>query len=394
MAGLTNADVPRLKLKWAFGFPGDLNANGHPTYAGGRVFVGSPGGKVYSLDAATGCIHWYLDTVVQVRTAITIAKIQTAAGPVNAAFFGDAKANAWAVDAATGKQLWKVQVDDYPVAGITGSPVFYDGRLYVPVRSGEEAAGALPTYECCRFRGSLVAFDAATGKQIWKTYTINQEAKPTRKNKSGTQLWGPSGSPIWSTPAIDTKRNVIYVTTGDNYSEPATNTSDAFMALDLKTGKILWTRQMTANDAYTSACRLPDRTNCPDVDGPDFDFGASPILVTLKNGKRALIAGQKSGIVHALDPDNKGELLWQVRVGKGARWAAFNGDPPLMERMYMWRIPISNASCCPMRRLPIRTHRKAAGCMRYGLRTANASGIRHRPDAVTGSAAAPRNRQL
>jgi polyvinyl alcohol dehydrogenase (cytochrome) len=316
MAGLTSAELPRLKLKWAFGFPGDLNANGHPTYAGGRVFVGSPGGKVYSLDAATGCIHWYLDTVVQVRTAISVAGIQTAAGPVNAAFFGDAKANAWAVDAATGKQIWKTKVDDFAVARITGSPVFYDGRLYVPVASGEEAAGAVPTYECCRFRGSLVALDAATGKPVWKTYTV-EEAKPTRKNKVGTQLWGPSGVPIWSTPAVDTKRNVIYVTTGDNYSEPATNKSDAFMALDLKTGKILWTRQMTANDAYTSACRLPDRTNCPDVDGPDFDFGASPILVTLKNGRRALIAGQKSGIVHALDPDNQGEVLWQVRVGKG-----------------------------------------------------------------------------
>ncbi len=316
-AGITAAQVPRLKLKWAFGFPGELNANAHPTYAGGRVFVGSPGGKVYALDAATGCIHWYLDAGSQVRSAITVAKIESASGSVNAAFFGDGKGNAWAVDAATGKQLWKTQVDDYPVARLTGSPVFYDGKLFVPVASGEEAAGAVPTYECCRFRGSLVALDASTGKQIWKTYTIDRPAKPTKKNKVGTQLWGPSGAPIWSTPAIDTKLGIVYVTTGDNYSEPDSKTSDAFMALDMKTGKILWLRQMTANDAYTSACRLPDRTNCPDVDGPDFDFGASPILVTLNSGKRALLAGQKSGMVHALDPDKKGEILWQVRVGKG-----------------------------------------------------------------------------
>jgi polyvinyl alcohol dehydrogenase (cytochrome) len=313
MAGITADQVPRLKLKWAFGFPGELNANAHPTYAGGRVFVGSPGGKVYSLSAATGCVHWYIDAGAGVRSAISIGKV----GSVVAAFFGDARANAWAVDAATGKQLWKTRVDDYPVARITGSPVFYDGKLFVPVASGEEASGAVPAYECCKFRGSLVALDAATGKQIWKTYTIDQTAKPTKKNKVGTQLWAPSGAPIWSTPAIDTKLNVIYVTTGDNYSEPGTNTSDAFMALDMKTGKRLWMRQMTANDAYTSACRLPDRTNCPDVNGPDFDFGASPILVTLRNGRRALLAGQKSGIVHALDPDRKGEILWQVRVGKG-----------------------------------------------------------------------------
>jgi polyvinyl alcohol dehydrogenase (cytochrome) len=316
-AGITAAQVPRLKLKWAFGFPGELNANAHPTYAGGRVFVGSPGGKVYALDAATGCIHWYLDAGSQVRSAITVAQIESASGSVNAAFFGDGKGHAWAVDAATGKQLWKKQVDDYPVARLTGSPAFYEGKLFVPVASGEEAAGAVPTYECCRFRGSLVALDAATGKQIWKTYTIDRPAKPTKKNKVGTQLWGPSGAPIWSTPAIDTKLGIVYVTTGDNYSEPDSKTSDAFMALDMKTGKILWLRQMTANDAYTSACRLPDRTNCPDVDGPDFDFGASPILVTLKSGKRALLAGQKSGMVHALDPDKKGEILWQVRVGKG-----------------------------------------------------------------------------
>jgi polyvinyl alcohol dehydrogenase (cytochrome) len=313
MAGITADQVPRLKLKWAFGFPGELNANAHPTYAGGRVFVGSPGGKVYSLRAATGCIHWYVDAGAGVRSAVSIGKV----GSVVAAFFGDGRANAWAVDAATGKQLWKTRVDDYPVARITGSPVFYDGKLFVPVASGEEASGSVPSYECCKFRGSLVALDAATGKQIWKTYTIDELPKATKKNKVGTQLWAPSGAPIWSTPAIDAKLNVVYVTTGDNYSEPGTNTSDAFMALDMKTGRRLWMRQMTANDAYTSACRLPDRTNCPDVDGPDFDFGASPILVTLRNGKRALLAGQKSGMVHALDPDKKGEILWQVRVGKG-----------------------------------------------------------------------------
>ena len=89
------------------------------------------------------------------------------------------------------------------------------------------------------------------------------------------------------------------------------------MALDLNTGKIRWSRQMTPGDAWTSACRLPDKTNCPDETAPDWDFASSPILVTLASGKRALIAGQKSGVVHALDPDNDGKILWQVRVGKG-----------------------------------------------------------------------------
>jgi polyvinyl alcohol dehydrogenase (cytochrome) len=280
--------------------------------AGGRVFVGSAGGKVYSLSVATGCIHWFFDAGATVRSAINLHH----RGDSYVAYFGDARAFVYALDALTGKVLWKTKVDDFPLAGITSSPVMYNGRLYVGVKSGEEAAGSSPDYECCRFRGSIVALDADSGKQIWKTYTID-EPKRTARNKAGTQLWGPSGAPVWSTPAVDPQRNALYVTTGDNYSEPTTRTSDAFIALDLDKGKILWMRQMTASDAYTSACRLPDKTNCPEVNGPDFDFGASPILVNLANGKRALIAGQKSGIVHAIDPDQQGEVLWQVRVGKG-----------------------------------------------------------------------------
>jgi len=316
-ARLTAAQLPRLKLKWAFGYPGELNSNAQPTYALGHVFVGSAGGKVYAINAANGCISWFLDAGAGVRSAITVGEIKTVNGPVNAALFGDFKGYAWAVDATTGKTIWKTQVENFPAVRLTGSPLLYGGKLYVPAASGEEGSGALPGYECCRFRGSISALDAATGQKIWKTYTIDEAAKPTGKNKVGTQLWGPSGAPIWSSPAVDTKLHLLYVTTGDNYSEPSSPRSDSFMALDLETGKIVWSRQMTANDAYTSACRLPDRTNCPEANGPDFDFGASPILVTLKNGKRALLAGQKSGIVYALDPDREGEILWQVRVGKG-----------------------------------------------------------------------------
>ncbi|MBV8846645.1 MAG: PQQ-binding-like beta-propeller repeat protein [Bryobacterales bacterium] len=311
-AGITGAQAPRLKVKWAFGFPGDLQAYAQPVVMGGRVFTGSQGGKVYSLSAATGCVYWYFETAAGVRAAISIGRLPRG----YTAFFGDQSANVYAVDAATGALVWKTKADDFPVARVTGSPTFYNGRLYVPVASGEEAAGSVPDYECCRFRGNLVALDAATGKQIWKTYAVD-EPKRTKKNKNGTQLWGPSGAPIWSSPAIDPQRNAVYVTTGDNYSDPATRMSDAFIAMDLNSGKILWSRQMTAADAYTSACRLPDKTNCPDSNGPDLDFSSSPILVTLANGKRALVAGQKSGVVHAIDPDQQGEVLWQVRIGKG-----------------------------------------------------------------------------
>ncbi|HTW63758.1 MAG TPA: PQQ-binding-like beta-propeller repeat protein [Bryobacteraceae bacterium] len=316
-AGLRAADIPRLKVKWAFGFPATLDANAHPSIANGRIFIGSTAGIVYSLDAVSGCVRWYFKASGGVRSAISIGRIQTDSGPRYAAFFGDGVAFAYALDANSGKQIWKTKVEDFPVGHITGSPIFYKNRLYVPVASGEEGAGASPDYECCRFRGSMVALDASTGKQIWKTYTISELPHKTKKNKIGTQLWGPSGAPIWSSPAIDVQRNVLYATTGDNYSDPTSRMSDAFVAFDLDTGKILWSRQMTASDAYTAACRIPDTTNCPDSNGPDFDFSSGPILVTLANGKRELVAGQKSGLVHAIDPDNQGELLWSTRVGKG-----------------------------------------------------------------------------
>ncbi|HLH43658.1 MAG TPA: PQQ-binding-like beta-propeller repeat protein [Bryobacteraceae bacterium] len=315
-AGLAPEQVPRLKVKWAFGFPGDIQAYGHPAVVGGRVFVGSQGGKVYSLSAATGCVYWFFDAGAAVRSGISVAPLPAASGSRFAAFFGDQAANAFALDAATGQLLWKTRVDDFPVARITGSPVFYNGRLFVPVASGEELAASAPGYQCCRFRGSIVALDASTGKQVWKTYTVDPP-KPTKKSKTGVQQWGPSGAPIWSSPAIDPRRNALYASTGDNYSDPPTRSSDAFIALDLSTGRILWTRQMTAGDAYTAACRLPDKSNCPDSNGPDLDFASPPILLTLSNGKRALVAGQKSGVVHALDPDQQGELLWSTRIGQG-----------------------------------------------------------------------------
>ena len=252
------------------------------------------------------------------RTAITI-------GPGSGqgrwlAYFGDQRATAYAVDAQTGALVWKRSVEAFPGAIITGAPTLADGTLYVVTSSGEEVIGANPKYECCKFRGSLSALNATTGEVRWKSFTIPEEPKPVRKNSQGVQLWGPSGAGVWSSPAVDLKRGVVYITTGDSYSDPAAGTSDAFMAFDVKTGKLLWTQQTTAGDAYTVACGQPEalRVNCPEAKGPDHDFGSSPMLVDLPNGRRALIAGQKSGVVHALDPDRGGEILWQTRVGKGS----------------------------------------------------------------------------
>ena len=158
-AGLTVTDLSHLKIKWAFGFPETLDANAHPAIANGRIFIGSTSGTVYSLDAASGCIRWYFNADRGVRSAISIGRIQTDSGARYAAFFGDGASFAYAVDANTGKQIWKTKVEDFPAAHITGSPIFYSSRLYVPVASGEEGAGASPDYECCRFRGSMVALE-------------------------------------------------------------------------------------------------------------------------------------------------------------------------------------------------------------------------------------------
>lgn len=315
MARLRADQVPRLQLKWAFGFLNTTQAYAQPTVVGGRVFVGSAGRRVYSLDAASGCTYWQFGTEAAVRTAISVGTN----GRGWAAYFGDQHANAYAVDAATGKLLWKTRMDEHPAAQITGAPLLVGNRLYVTVSSLEEVTGADPKYECCKFRGSVSALDAATGKVIWKSYTIPEEPRPVRKNRLGVQLWGPSGAGVWSSPTVDLKSRRIYVATGDSYSDPPADTSDAFLAFDLETGKLLWSRQMWKGDAYNIDCDIPGekQANCPESKGPDFDFGSSPILVNLANGRRALIAGAKSGIVYAADPDHDGALLWQKRVGHG-----------------------------------------------------------------------------
>jgi len=346
-AGLTPDNVDRLAVKWAFGFPGDIRAYAPPTIANGRIFLGSLGGGVYSLDASTGCVHWFLDAGAFVRSPMTIARITVDGTEHEAVFFGDGTANVWAVDAATGDVLWRTEADDFPVAHVSGATVYYDGKIFAGVGSGEEGAAASPDYECCRFRGSVVALDAATGRILWKTYTVDTP-KPQEKNAIGTQLWGPSGAPIWSSPAIDTQRNAVYVTTGNSYSNPAGTMSDSFMALDVDSGRILWSRQMTPGDAWTAACRLEDKTNCANLTAPDFDFAASPILLERPGGQRLLIAGQKSGVVHALDPDRDGAVVWQTRVGLGGsmggvQWgSAADNDKLYVTISDVRRIPVQH----------------------------------------------------
>jgi polyvinyl alcohol dehydrogenase (cytochrome) len=249
-----------------------------------------------------------------VRAAISIGPVS--ATTAFAAYFGDLSGNIYAVNAESGKLLWKTKVDNHHAARITGAPTLHQGKLYVPVASLEEASAGVADYECCTFRGSVVALDVGTGKQLWKTYTVREQARRLGKNKDGAQQWGPSGAAVWSSPTLDITRKILYVATGDNYSQPPSKTSDAVIAINMDSGRMLWVRQLTEKDTWNVGC-MQAIANCPKDAGPDFDFASSPILVDLPGGKKALIAGQKSGMVYALDPDREGELLWQTRLGNG-----------------------------------------------------------------------------
>ena len=314
-AGIAANQVPGLKLKWAFGFPGATAVHGQPTLVAGRVFVTLNNGYVYSLDAATGCVYWSFQARSGVRNAISIGEVKGQGSTRYAAYFGDLRANVYGLDASTGHQLWMTKVDDNGLAGITGAPALYQGRLYVPVSSREEAGGPSLTYPCCTFRGSIVALDANTGKQLWKSYVIADVPKPLRKNSIGTQLWGPGGGAVWNSPTIDPQKHALYIGTGNTYTEPPADRTDSILAMDLDTGKVLWSVQDTPHDAWL-ACGPAWGTgeNCPKDMGPDYDFGASPILRTLANGRRILVAGQKSGVVWGHDPDKNGAVVWKVQL--------------------------------------------------------------------------------
>lgn len=316
-AGLTADDLHRLESDWAVGFPGANRVRSQPTFAGGLVLVGSHGGKVYGLDEATGCAHWAFQAAAEVRTGIVVEPWQSGDSDARPrAWFGDVLGNVYAIDLSTGEGVWRQRPDEHPNATITGTPSYHDGVLYVPVSSLEVSLAIDPAYECCTFRGSVAAYDAATGEKLWHTYTITEPAVEQSRNRAGTVMRGPSGAVVWNSPAIDVARNRLYAATGENMSSPATLTSDAIFALELDTGKIAWMYQATPNDVWNVACDTETDHSCPPENGPDFDFGAAVVLARTSDGRDLVIGGQKSGVVHALDPDT-GELVWKTRVGRG-----------------------------------------------------------------------------
>jgi polyvinyl alcohol dehydrogenase (cytochrome) len=311
-AGLTPQSTSKLKLKWAFGFPGVTTAFGTPTIFNGKLFVGAADGTVYALDAHSGCVYWTYTAIAGVRVSPVIGNNG------RAAYIGDLRGNVYSLDAATGALLWKTRADEHPLAVITGSLKLDAGRLYVPVSGRDESIAATnPAYECCTFRGSVVALDAATGAHIWTAYAIPDTPQPTGQNPAGAKTWGPSGAAVWSSPTLDLQKRVLYAGTGVNYSNPPTGTSDAILAFDMDSGRLLWSRQFTASDSYNFACGGKDKANCPKDPFIDADLGSSGILRTLGGGKRVLIASDKSGMVYGIDPDQQGKILWKRKIAAG-----------------------------------------------------------------------------
>jgi len=337
--GLRGADVSRLKLKWAFA----LSGGGQPTVVGDWLFITNRDGRFYALGARTGCTRWVVEGASSRTTPMVVRSSISPSGW--ATFVGGPGTTVGAYDAQTGKQIWRSpKLETHLAALLTGTPIVWGERIYVPVSSFEEVAAARPTYPCCSFRGSLTALDLKTGQPVWKTYVIDEPLAPSRKNSAGTQMQGPAGAAIWSAPTIDAKRGVVYVATGDSYTDVETTGDDALFAIDLATGKVRWKTQVTAGDNYNIACDIPGPgANCPRPKGSDFDFGAPPILLGLPGGRRVLLAGQKSGLVYGLDPDT-GKILWTTRVGTGSALGGVEWGMAADER----RLFAANADFVPL----------------------------------------------
>ena len=315
-SGLTRDNVGQLELKWVFDFPGATRTRSQPSFYGDVIYLGSQHGVVYAIDLDSGCVHWSFQADAEVRSAISIAPALNGSPAV--LYFGDVDGNVYSLAATDGAQRWRTHIDDHPNATITGSPRLYDGRLFVPISSREWATAADPNYACCTFRGGIAAFDAADGKLLWKNYSIAETPVDTgKRNPLDVPIIGPSGAPIWNSPTVDARRGLLYVGTGEAYTSPAHRNSDAVLAFAIDSGELVWSKQLTAHDAWNMSCFIGSSYNCPEENGPDMDIGAPPLLISLAEGKDILVVGQKNGFVYGMDPDNKGAIVWQRKVGLG-----------------------------------------------------------------------------
>lgn len=322
-AGLELADMENLELAWAFGFPGVTGLRASPVILEDTLYYSAATtNRLFALDVDSGCVKWVYESPVPLRSSVSIGQVGEEGRHV--LVFGDARAQIHTVDAETGEGIWVVNAQADPgVGSITGAALLHDDLIIVPISASGVGAGANPRHECCAGRGAVTALDAVTGERVWTYFTMPPADYTGEVNSLGVPLRGPSGAPIWTTPSVDEKRGLVYVTTGENTSLPATETSNAIIALDIATGESVWVFQGIPNDVWNMACSTSGGThgpNCPDEEHSilkDWDFGGSAVLVTLADGTDLLLAGQKSGHIWAVNPGN-GELVWVQRAGDGS----------------------------------------------------------------------------
>jgi polyvinyl alcohol dehydrogenase (cytochrome) len=319
-AGLGTADFRNLELAWALGFPQATTMRAQAAVVGSTVFLPvSDFGHLYAIDVSRDkpCFEWVYKNDIPLRTGVAYGVLPRSGRKV--LVFGDIAPLVHMIDATTGKEIWHQSVRLTSLSNGTGTPVLYRDRVYVPLSASEINFGADPNHECCKTHGAVFALDAATGRIIWAAHTMH-DAQPLRDRGDGKMIWGPSGAPIWNSPSIDEKRGLLYVGTGEATSEPAEPTTDAILAIEMRTGAIRWHFQATANDIFLTGCvRKRDGLNCPPHNSVflDADFGASTILVRRPNGHDIVLAGQKSSTLYALDADT-GKVLWSRNFGPGS----------------------------------------------------------------------------
>ncbi len=319
-AGLSTADFKDLELAWSLAFPGVTTMRAQPAIVGNTLFLSvGENAKLFALDISgpTPCVQWTYTAEVPLRSGIAYGEMPGTGRKVIT--FNDVATRIHLVDAATGKLLWKTPVGLYDLSNATGTPVIHGNRVFVPLSASEINIGGDERHLCCTTHGAFFALDIKTGRKVW-TYETMEQARPIKDRGDGQMMWGPSGAPIWTSPLLDEKRGLIYVGTGEATSAPAAPTTDSVLALDMKTGKLRWKFQATPDDIFLTACmRNPKGLNCP-REGRllDHDFGATLVMGKRADGRDILLAGQKSGMLWALDPDNAGRLVWNREFGKGS----------------------------------------------------------------------------
>ena len=309
---IDSRNVSQLGLNFTYANAGATEIRGAAAVTAQALFF-IAGNEVLAINRNSGCRYWRHTSTAgnaAFRSAAVLLVWDKEGQPV--VYVGDSQGNVHAINALDGSLLWQTFAGtNVPMHFITGGMQYHEGTLLVPISSKEVVAGAFLPGPCCTSHGMLVALNASSGERIWEYHTT---AVADQIIEPGQRI-GPSGAPVWSAPTIDRERNRVYFGTGQNYTEPTTNTSDAIIALDLATGEVKWTFQATANDAWNYACEFMIFLRCPVPEGDDLDFGAAPILLADGN---AIIAGDKGGVVYSLNADS-GALNWSRKISTGSK---------------------------------------------------------------------------